>query len=70
MSAPTRIYAVTSKSGEKRLIRAATQAQALRYAASSSFTVAVASQDALVTLLGEGVTIEVPAIETLISEVD
>lgn len=61
MSTPKRIYVVTnttSTPNRQRLIRAATPAQAVRHAARDSFDVVVASQDALVTLLGAGIQVE------------
>jgi hypothetical protein len=55
MSAATRIYLVTdTKTGEQQLIRAGNQAQAVRRAAQSKFSVTVASQDDLVTLIAAG----------------
>jgi len=55
----TRIYVVTdTETTKQRLIRAANQAQALRAATTTRFTVDVASQDALVGLLSSGVSVE------------
>jgi hypothetical protein len=52
-----RIYAVyDGKNG--RLVKAKTRAQALSHVAQSTFSVQVASQDELVTLLGIGVKVE------------
>ena len=53
----TRIYAVGNSEGT-RLVRAATQAQALRHVAKSSYDVRVASQDDLVTVLATGSKVE------------
>ncbi len=59
MTVATRIYVVTdTETTKQRLIRAATQAQALRVATTTRFTVDVASQDALVGLLSSGVIVE------------
>ena len=52
-----RIYAVyNGQTG--RLIRAKTRAQALSHAAQSTFNIQVASQEELVTLLGQHVKVE------------
>lgn len=58
----TRVYSVTG-AGKTRLVRAAHQAQALRHVASDVFTVAVASQDALIELVGDGIKVEVAKAE-------
>lgn len=64
MAAQTRIYVVAPAAvveGEKpkrRLIRATHPAHALRHVASSEYGVAVASQDDLIALLGDGVQVE------------
>ena len=56
----TRIYLVTDRDTQaKRLIRAGTQAQAIRHAAQSRFDIEVAGQDDLVQLLGSGQAVEV-----------
>lgn len=53
----TRIYSVAV--GEVvRLVRATNQAQALRHAAKSTFTVKVASQDDIVAAVTSGVKVE------------
>ncbi len=52
-----RIYAVYHGSAG-RLIRAKSRAQALSHAAQSAFNIHVASQDELVTLLGQNVKVE------------
>lgn len=58
MSAATRIYLVTdTKTDEQQLIRAGNQAQAVRRAAQSKFSVTVASQDDLVTLIAAGAVV-------------
>lgn len=55
MSTPTRIYVVKDNTtGQKLLIRAANQAQAVRRASITKFSATVASQDDLVTLIGQG----------------
>jgi hypothetical protein len=59
-----RIYVVAPKIAEagkpapRRLVRATHPANALRHVAEAQFAVAVASQDDLVALLGEGVKVE------------
>lgn len=52
-----RIYAVYHGS-TGRLVRASTRAQALSHVAQSTFNIRVASQDELVTLLGQDVKVE------------
>ena len=55
----TRIYLVTDRETQaKRLIRAGSQAQAIRHAAQSRYGVEVAGQDDLVQLLDAGQTVE------------
>ncbi len=59
----TRIYAVqdtrvSEKPAPVRLVRAASQSQALRHVASDSFKVAVASQDVLVQGMTNGQKVE------------
>ena len=55
----TRIYVVTdTETNKHRLIRAANQAQAIKYAAQTRFDIEVAGQDDLVSLLTNGVPIE------------
>lgn len=59
MSTQTRIYLVTdTESGKKRLVRASNQPQAVRYAARNKFSVEVAGQDDLVSLVGTGCPVE------------
>jgi hypothetical protein len=62
----TRIYVVTDvETNRHRLIRAGNQAQAIRHAAQTRFDIEVAGQEDLVSLLTNGVPIElagVPAI--------
>ncbi len=54
-----RIYVVTDvTSGKMRLIRAKSQVLAHRFVSKSSFSVDLAKQDELVSLLGEGVQVE------------
>ena len=55
--AQSRIYIVGTPNGT-RLVRASVRQQALTHAATSMFTVRVASQDDLVNALSEGVKIE------------
>jgi len=57
----TRIYVVTDTGAQTfhgRLVRASTRAQALRHVVEPRFAVDVASQQTLVDLLGEGITVE------------
>jgi hypothetical protein len=54
----TRVY-VVSGAGRTRLVRAINQAQALRFVASDVFTVAVAKQDQLIELVGDGTKVEI-----------
>jgi hypothetical protein len=55
----SRIYLVTDRDTQaKRLIRAGTQAQAIRHAAQSRFEISVAGQDDLVELLASGQPVE------------
>lgn len=56
---PTRVYRVENKLGSKpRLVRATSQSRALHFASDSDFTVRVATQEDLETLLGDGVKVE------------
>lgn len=56
---PTRIYAVQrNASGTMRLVRATSQAQALRHVAVDEYDVDVATQDQLVAAVGAGVQVE------------
>lgn len=55
MKTPTRIYSVTDRdTAIVHLVRATSQAQAIRHVASARYTAAVASQDELVTLVAGG----------------
>ena len=55
----TRIYLVTDRETQaKRLIRASSQAQAVRHAVAKRFDAEVASQDDLVQLLDAGQAVE------------
>ena len=55
----TRIYVVTdTETNRHRLIRAANQAQAIKYAAQTRFDLEVAGQADLVSLLTNGIPIE------------
>lgn len=61
---PSRIYAVTNtSSGAVGLVRATSPAQAVRHVTRTLYTAEVASQEALVTALGDGVSV-VDATET------
>ncbi len=55
----TRIYVVTdTETNKHRLIRAANQAQSIKYAAQTRFDIEVAGQDDLVSLLTHGIPVE------------
>lgn len=55
----TRIYLVTDKDSDtKRLVRAGSQAQAVRHAARTQFMVEVAGQDDLVAMVANGHPVE------------
>jgi hypothetical protein len=55
----TRIYLVTDvETNKHRLVRAGNQAQAIRYVAQSQFDIEVAGQDDLVSLLSNGIPVE------------
>jgi hypothetical protein len=55
----TRIYVVTDiETSRHRLIRASNQAQAIRHAAQTRFDIEVAGQEDLVSLLTNGIPIE------------
>lgn len=69
----TRIYVVTDvETNRHRLIRAGNQAQAIRHAAQTRFDIEVAGQEDLVSLLTNGVPIEMagaPAIADMFEDV-
>lgn len=60
MANETRIYVVTqkvdgsAKNDTQHLVRASSQAQAIRHVVGEQFTAEVADQDALVALVGSG----------------
>jgi hypothetical protein len=64
MATDTRIYVVTHKvdgspaNDTQHLVRASSQSQAIRHVVAEKFDAYVASQDALVHLLGKGVKVE------------
>lgn len=65
MATQTRIYIVSPNRPDseadpvqRRLVRASHPSHALRHVAAEAFNVAVASQDDLVALLGDGVEVE------------
>lgn len=68
----TRIYLVTDvETNKHRPIRASNQAQAIKYAAQTRFDIEVAGQDDLVSLLTNGVPIELagaPAIADMFED--
>lgn len=58
MKTPTRIYAVTDNcTATVHLVRATSQAQAIRHIASARYTATVASQDDLVQLVALGAAV-------------
>lgn len=64
MSDNNRIYVVTQATGEgdgstdqQHLVRAGSQAQAIRHVVGNQFSAEVATQDDLVTLIGKGVKV-------------
>ncbi len=61
----TRIYYVTADDGEQRLVRAATEAAAIRHAARGRYRANVAAQETLVELLSDGVKVETAGEEPL-----
>ena len=59
MTTPTRIYLVTNIAGApERLVRATTQAAAIRHVVRTSYAANVAGQEALVDLVASGVKVE------------
>lgn len=54
----TRIYVVKQEGGKSRLVRAASQAQAIRHCTSPMFTAEVAAPDELVKLTLDKVQVE------------
>ncbi|SEO64076.1 hypothetical protein SAMN02800692_1551 [Luteibacter sp. UNC138MFCol5.1] len=66
---PTRIYTVKrSNTNSVRLVRATSQAQALRHVALDEYTVEVAGQDELVRALHDGADVETAAAEPAVSD--
>lgn len=70
MAAQTRVYIVTPKRADseqepvhRRLVRATHPSHALRHVAADEYNVAVASQDDLIALIGDGVQVETIAAE-------
>lgn len=53
----TRIYVVASDSG-RHLVRAASQAQAIRHIVSSEYTAEIAKAETLVELISAGVSVQ------------
>jgi hypothetical protein len=67
----TRIYVVTdTETNKHRLIRASNQAQAIKYAAQTRFDIEVAGQDDLVSLLTNGIPIELATGQALVEAAD
>jgi hypothetical protein len=58
MAAQKRIYSVASDVGIFELVKAATRAQALAHVTRKRFVVQVATQDALVAALQDGIKVE------------
>ena len=62
--ATTRIYVVRDTANEsKRLVRASTQAQAIRHVVKDRFEVTVADQETLVFMMSGGAKVEDAAVE-------
>ena len=62
--ATTRIYVVRDTANEsKRLVRASTQAQAIRHVVKDRFEVTVADQETLVFMMSNGAMVEDAAAE-------
>ncbi|WP_036114519.1 MULTISPECIES: hypothetical protein [Luteibacter] len=62
---PTRIYAVKHQSEKgPRLVRATSQAAALRHVAMDEYQIRVASQDDLVIALHDGAEVETASVTT------
>lgn len=59
MATATRIYKVTTDGKPDRLVRAASQAQAINHVSRPMFSATPAEQDDLVALVGKGVAVEV-----------
>jgi hypothetical protein len=58
MATQQRVYIVVTHTGEARLVKAAVRQQALSHVANYLFTVRVATQDDLITALGNGIKVE------------
>jgi hypothetical protein len=58
MPTPTRVYIATPAKGAKRLVRADSQAQALRHASKGDYSVDIPTQDELVIALTAGIKVE------------
>jgi hypothetical protein len=56
--ATNRIYAVTNGAGDVRLVRASNRAQAVNHVARATFSAEVATQDALILAVSQGVKVE------------
>ena len=60
----SRIYIVTDKAGQKRLVRATNVAQARNHVARDTLSCEVASQDDLVVVISAGGKVESTRVET------
>lgn len=58
MATPSRIYAVFEDGEAKSLVRARSQAEAIRHCTANRFEAIVADQDHLVRLLGDGIKVD------------
>lgn len=58
MATPSRIYVVHEDGEAKALVRARSQAEAIRHVTANRFEAIVADQDHLVRLLGDGLKVE------------
>ncbi len=59
---PVRLYAVTRKDGSTRLVKASSQAQALRHVAIDEYAVTIPSPLTTVDLVSNGVAVEIAGI--------
>ncbi len=59
---PVRLYAVTRKGGDTRLVKASSQAQALRHVATDEYAVTIPSPLTTVDLVSNGVAVEIAGI--------
>lgn len=58
MATASRVYAVFEDGAAKSLVRARSQAEAIRHVTANRFEAIVADQDHLIRLLGDGLKVE------------